>query len=141
VPYFENIRRDADGNTRTTEGHIVDVNNQYIFVGFVKDISDSRVGLKLMIMDHTGYNRINTLSGIYLSIDKDGSYDFGAMIFEKMTDKFDDSRVGFVDLDKFDKTHLLSIDLSKCSTKSFDALISTKILPSSINLRPVSLLD
>jgi hypothetical protein len=122
---FVNYRKEPDSTfIRETEGHVINIGENFVFFGFVKGVVDGFVGVKIVVLHHDDLAIKDTLSGVYMSHDNDGSYDVGRMILTRTPEKFDKKNIGMVSLDQLNDRDLLALTLPQRKLSELSALIS-----------------
>jgi hypothetical protein len=121
---FVNYRREPDSTfIRETEGHVINIGENFVFFGFVKGV-DRFVGVKIVVLHHGDFAIQDTLSGVYMSHDNDGSYDIGRMILTRTPEKFDKKNIGMVGLDQLNDRDLLALTMPQRKLSELAALIA-----------------
>lgn len=98
VPYFEHFKKEDTATIRKARGTILEIKGKLIFHGLIVNSGNSMnseyVGVKLIILDQGLYERQNEFSGLYLSCNDSGDYEFGPANVVRTLEDYDERNIG-----------------------------------------------
>lgn len=94
---FSNWHKEESGHIKTTDGYVLEMDNKYFLVGFVRGLSSSKkyVGMKNIIVGHSSISdKQEEMNGLISSYTPNGSYISSRVLMKKTTDDLDEKKLG-----------------------------------------------